>query len=102
MAKTGCEFRSDDSKRPPISREYVTTLESRIAHLELFMSKLKSAPGSERDTIIAEISFGDHLSPIGLSNTSRAPQHEVEEIRKATFQENENGLTTYSSVKLQH
>lgn len=53
-----CEFRSDDSKRSPVSREYVTAIEKRIAMLENFISELKSAPSSdERDVMIDEIDF---------------------------------------------
>ena len=66
------------------------------------MSRLKSASGSERDTIIAEISFGDHLSLTGSSNTSTVLQHDIEDTKKAIFQENEHGTTHYCSGKVQH
>ncbi len=92
MAKATCEFRGDGSKRPPVSREYVSTLESRIAHLETFLSKLKSAPSHDRDGIIDEISLEDHLSPAdGLRAAYAASEADMEGARKASFQENIQG-----------
>lgn len=76
-----------------MSREYVTTLESRIAHLETFLSRLKSAPKHERNEIIDGIEFGDHMSPVGGVTTASSPADETDmkATKNAAFQENRQG-----------
>jgi len=59
-----CEYRGDDSKRCPISREYVDALETRIAKLESFLAELKTASGDERNRMVDEIAFIDHLPSV--------------------------------------
>ncbi|RDL39788.1 uncharacterized protein BP5553_04128 [Venustampulla echinocandica] len=56
-----CEFRGDGMKRAPISREYVTALESRIGALESFLSDLKAAPSCQQERMINVIEFGGQL-----------------------------------------
>ncbi|KIW17243.1 hypothetical protein PV08_04434 [Exophiala spinifera] len=63
-----CEFRSDDWKRVPVSQEYVTALEARVATLESFLSSIKSSTGEQRDEIIRGIDVDDHL-PTGVDRT---------------------------------
>lgn len=65
-----CEFRADDWKRAPISQEYVTALEGRIAALESLLSDIKSTSGHERDTIVECIDFVDHLPAVSAGDSS--------------------------------
>lgn len=55
-----CEYRDFDSKRTPISREYVTALESRVATLERCIEQLRDTPFREMDE---GIDFVDDLPP---------------------------------------
>ena len=45
-----------------MTHEYVEVLENRIAYLEAFLERLKSAPSKERDTLLAGVNFDDHLN----------------------------------------
>jgi hypothetical protein len=72
-----CEYRDYDSKRAPISREYVTALESRIASLEHFLSRLKSTPYSDRNRMIEEIDLIDHLGGNCMATSTDGDPDEV-------------------------
>lgn len=48
-------------KRRPVSNNYVTVLEDRIAWFESFVSILKLASPAERDTMLKIVTFQDHL-----------------------------------------
>ncbi|RFU34241.1 hypothetical protein B7463_g2082, partial [Scytalidium lignicola] len=67
-----CEFRGDGVKRSPISREYTSALESRVAMLESFLSELKSASSNERDNMIKGINLVDHLPSVNQSTQINA------------------------------
>ncbi|KAL6242762.1 hypothetical protein RBB50_010408 [Rhinocladiella similis] len=71
IAGVKCEFRSDDWKRVPVSQEYVTALEGRVATLESFLSNIKSSTGNQRDEIISSIDIDDHL-PTRVDRTCSA------------------------------
>lgn len=58
-----CEYRETDTKRRPATRGYVSSLENRIAGLESLVAKLKNATPAERDRILLDVSFVDHLEP---------------------------------------
>jgi hypothetical protein len=60
VAGVRCEFRGNGMKRAPVSQGYVTALESRISHLEAFLSKVKSAPKLDKESTVGSISFGEH------------------------------------------
>jgi hypothetical protein len=62
-----CEFRGDGLKRAPISREYVTALESRIGVLEGFLTKLKPSDSVEYDELNNLFDFEVYQSPESLS-----------------------------------
>ncbi|KAK1701813.1 hypothetical protein BDP67DRAFT_585826 [Colletotrichum lupini] len=60
-ASAKCEFRESDFKRPPVSREYVAALESRIASLESLLGNLKAADGDERNQILDDLEVQDYV-----------------------------------------
>jgi len=72
-----CEFRGDGLKRSPISREYVTGLENKIAALEVFLLDLKSASASDKEEMTASIEFVDHLAPAVASPSGNGSDLEI-------------------------
>ncbi|KAK8164668.1 fungal-specific transcription factor domain-containing protein [Phyllosticta citrichinensis] len=66
-----CEFRDNDTKRRPVSHEYVMALENRIAWFENFVGKLKRASSADRDAMLEEMSLHDHLQPAHDVDTSK-------------------------------
>ncbi|VUC32440.1 unnamed protein product [Clonostachys rosea] len=65
-------------KQRPVSKEYVSLLENRVAWLESTLQRLKRASAAERESILSESSFGDHLSktPCDL-----LPQDPIQPVR---------------------
>lgn len=45
-----------------MTHDYVEVLENRVAWLEAFLDRLKSVPSKERDSLLATVTFDDHLS----------------------------------------
>ncbi|KDN70456.1 putative fungal specific transcription factor domain-containing protein [Colletotrichum sublineola] len=89
-----CEFRESDFKRPPVSREYVATLESRIASLESLLGKLKSADRDERNRMLDDLEDQDYVP----SFSSLPLEDEIalsEAMTKASFQEMNDGSLIY-------
>ncbi|KAK1594585.1 uncharacterized protein LY79DRAFT_549131 [Colletotrichum navitas] len=85
-----CEFRESDFKRPPVSREYVATLESRIASLESLVGRLKTADRDERNRILDDLEDQDYVP----SFSSLPLEDEIalsEAMTKASFQEMTDG-----------
>lgn len=87
QANHACEYHDANSKRRPVSRDYVSSLESRVAWLEALLTKVKKASPAERDSILDEVDFQDHLEPPGphlVPSTTSQPssryfQAEIEE-----------------------
>ncbi|KAK2774479.1 transcription factor [Colletotrichum kahawae] len=89
-ASAKCEFRESDFKRPPVSREYVAALESRIASLEGFLARLKEASNDERNHILDEVEIKDYVpsfSSLPLEDEAALS----EALTKATLQETLDG-----------
>lgn len=61
QANHACEYRDADTKRRPVSRDYVLSLESRVVWLEALLTKVKNASPPERDSILDQVFFKDHL-----------------------------------------
>ncbi|CAG9998292.1 unnamed protein product [Clonostachys byssicola] len=59
-SKQDCEYRQRDEKRRPVSHEYVSSLESRIAWLESLIMRIKEADFQDRETILEAVSFDHH------------------------------------------
>ncbi|TDZ41424.1 putative transcriptional regulatory protein [Colletotrichum trifolii] len=93
-ASVKCEFRESDFKRPPVSREYVATLESRVASLEGFLAKLKAASSDERNHMLDEVEMRDYIP----SFASLPPEEESalsDALMKASLQESPDGTMVY-------
>ncbi|KIW91502.1 uncharacterized protein Z519_07468 [Cladophialophora bantiana CBS 173.52] len=73
IAGADCEFRANDWKRTPISREHVAALEGRIAALESLLSSVKSSRGYEREIIIENIDIVDRRPTI--TDSAQASVH---------------------------
>ncbi|EFQ25642.1 fungal specific transcription factor domain-containing protein [Colletotrichum graminicola M1.001] len=89
-----CEFRESDFKRPPVSRENVATLESRIASLESLVGRLKTADSDERNRILDDLEDQDYVP----SFSSLPLEDEIalsEAMTKASFQEMTDGSLIY-------
>ncbi|KZL84084.1 transcription factor, partial [Colletotrichum incanum] len=94
IALAKCEFRESDFKRPPVSREYVATLESRIASLESLLSKLKSADSDERNRILDDLEDQDHVP--SFSSLPLVDEIALSEaMTNASFQEMTDGSMIY-------
>ncbi|KAM5359940.1 hypothetical protein ACJZ2D_014089 [Fusarium nematophilum] len=52
-----CEYRDDDRKRRPASRQYVTSLENRVASLESLLVRIKKAALDDREQLLKGVSF---------------------------------------------
>ncbi|KAF4466941.1 transcription factor [Fusarium albosuccineum] len=61
QAQQTCEYRQDDRKRRPASRQYVTSLENRIASLEGLLMRIKQASPDEREQLLEDVSFDQWL-----------------------------------------
>lgn len=61
-----CEYREHDSKRAPITREYVTALECRIACLEESLAKSRSRNRRKKGEGVESVEFGEAM--IGVSS----------------------------------
>ena len=89
-ANAKCEFRESDYKLPPVSREYVAALESRISTLENLLVKIKTTYGDEREALLEDVAFQDHLPSFASK-----PNHEEAELTqamvKASLQETTEG-----------
>ncbi|CAK7202820.1 hypothetical protein SEUCBS139899_005547 [Sporothrix eucalyptigena] len=102
-AKAKCEFRENDFKRPPVSREYVASLESRIATLERFLAEVKAAPtDDQRRAMLEHISFQDHLRTAAAVPTAGHLPSESDDdkalreaMTKASLQETAEGSRIY-------
>ncbi|KAF9869953.1 transcription factor [Colletotrichum karsti] len=93
-ASAKCEFRESDYKRPPVSREYVTALESRIASLEGFLARLKEANNDERNQILDEVEIKDYVPSFsGLPLEDETTLSEA--LMKASLQETVDGSMIY-------
>jgi hypothetical protein len=79
-----CAYPVVDRKRRPASRDYVASLENRVAWLESIIVKLKLAPSQEREAILNSLSFPDNrLCPdneehSGFEPASTRPNHRPE------------------------
>lgn len=96
-ASVRCEFREDDFKRPPVSREYIAALESRVATLEAVIGKLKGASYEERDEILEGITLQDQTQPFAPETGSDPDADEIalsDAVRKATLHETDEGIST--------
>ena len=85
-----CIFRDSDYKLPPVSREYVAALESRISSLESLLVNIKRAAGNERDTILEGVIFQDYLTSFASHPTNRDTELS-EAMMKASLQETLEG-----------
>ncbi|KAJ0318095.1 hypothetical protein COL5a_010843 [Colletotrichum fioriniae] len=94
QASAKCEFRESDFKRPPVSREYVAALESRIASLESLLGNLKAADGDERNQILDDLEVQDYVPSFsGLPLADEIALSEA--MTKASFQEMTDGSMIY-------
>lgn len=77
QADYACEYRDADTKRRPVSRDYVASLESRVACLEALLVKLQNAAPADRDSILAEVNTPVALLPSTAAGDepSRASRH---------------------------
>jgi hypothetical protein len=90
-----CEFREDDFKRAPVSREYIAALESRVATLEALIGKLKEASPEERDEILEGVTLQEQAQPFAPESAADADMDEIalsDAIRKATLLETDEGM----------
>ncbi|RDW84286.1 hypothetical protein BP6252_01876 [Coleophoma cylindrospora] len=96
-AGAACEFREDDSKRYPVSREYTSALERRVASLESVLKKLKHASSAEREVILDALSFDTHLETaedsLGLLGAKEPSTIGV--ANKSSLQDTKNGSLIY-------
>lgn len=59
VAGVACEFRVDDSKRPPPSRDYVAALQDKIAALEAALEERMMMTSSENSPKVDEVHSSD-------------------------------------------
>ncbi|KAG6354541.1 hypothetical protein INS49_004558 [Diaporthe citri] len=96
-ANVRCEFREDDFKRPPVSREYIAALESRVATLEAVIGRLKGASYEERDEILEGVTLQEHTQSFAPETAADTDVDEIalsDAIRKATLHETDEGTPT--------
>ncbi|KAI0113096.1 fungal-specific transcription factor domain-containing protein [Daldinia grandis] len=93
-ANARCEFRDNDFKRPPVSREYATALESRVAMLEGVLARLKNATHEERNTILGDVIFHDHMVSFESPLTNQEEDLSGS-MAKASMQETTEGSMIY-------
>jgi len=94
-ANVRCEFREDDFKRPPVSREYIAALESRVATLEAVIGRLKAGSPEERDEILEGVTLEDQTQPFAPETAADPDANEIalsDAIRKATLHETDEGM----------
>lgn len=94
-ANVRCEFREDDFKRPPVSREYIAALESRVATLEAVIGRLKEASSEERDEILEGVTLQEQTQPFAPETEADPDVDEIalsDAIRKATLHETDQGM----------
>ncbi|OTA59696.1 hypothetical protein K449DRAFT_385014 [Hypoxylon sp. EC38] len=95
-ANVKCEFRDNDFKRPPISREYAAALESRVATLEGILKKLKDASNGERDALLEDVVISDHLTLPSFESPQKGQGEELNEaMAKASLLETNEGSMIY-------
>ncbi|KPM42497.1 hypothetical protein AK830_g4036 [Neonectria ditissima] len=75
QAQQICEYRDDDRKRRPASRQYVTSLENHVASLESLLMRIKVASPEGRDKLLEGVSLDQWLdvptaSPVESSDTT--------------------------------
>lgn len=94
-ANVRCEFREDDFKRPPVSREYIAALESRVATLEVVLGRLKDASPGEREEILESVTLQDQPQPFAPETAAEQDVDEIalsDALGKATLHETDKGL----------
>ncbi|KAJ0124344.1 transcriptional regulatory protein [Diaporthe amygdali] len=97
-ANVRCEFREDDFKRPPVSREYIGALESRVATLEGVLARLKRTSGEERDEILEGISPHDRTQPFVPEAAADLDVDDIalsDAMSKAALHETDDGSVAY-------
>ncbi|ETS87475.1 hypothetical protein PFICI_01303 [Pestalotiopsis fici W106-1] len=97
LASATCEYRDDRSRRLPISRDYVASLESRVAKLETFLAQLKKAPREQRDSLIDSINFLDDSADYSANAGQKSHQMgaAVHDPAKAVLRQEDEGSLTY-------
>ncbi|KAL1857413.1 hypothetical protein Daus18300_010386 [Diaporthe australafricana] len=97
-ANVRCEFREDDFKRPPVSREYTGALESRVATLEAVLAKLKGASCEERDEVLESMTLQDHMRSFVPQTAADLDVDDIvlsDAITKAALHETDEGTMAY-------
>lgn len=100
-ANVRCEFREDDFKRLPVSREYIAALESRVATLEAVIGRLKGVSHEERDDILDGITLQDRTQPFAPDTAADSDTDEIalsDALRKATLHETDEGMLIIRAI----
>lgn len=92
MSSVRCEFRENDYKRPPVSRDYVAALESRVTTLECLLRNLKGASNEERNAILEDTLIQDHIQPFVPDCATDPDEFALSEAMiRASLQETKEG-----------